>query len=122
MVAVPETIRTLLFMRAGFRCEVCGSPGHILDPHHRQPRGMGGVHGAAEVRANDIRNFLAVCRPCHDQIDADPDPARLNGWLVPHGTDPFETPALIHTVNGFGLWLLTSDAGYQWVDQGEPEL
>lgn len=85
-----------------------------MDVHHRQPRGMGGVHGVAATVSNSPPNLLAVCRPCHDRCDDQPVIARLSGWLVPHPTDPATVPALLHTVNGFGWWLLREDGGYDF--------
>jgi hypothetical protein len=107
--------------RSWGRCEGCGLPIHgRLDPHHRQARQAGGVHRAAAVIANDVRNLLALCRPCHDGTE---DAERWQeciglGWRIPKAhRDPLNVPALIHTVNGYGWWLLTEDGGYRWVDR-----
>jgi hypothetical protein len=32
------------------------------------------------------------------------------------GVDPYDVPAKIHTVNGYGWWYLTEDGGYLWAD------
>lgn len=82
---------------------------------------MGGVHRAAAAASNDIRNMLAACRRCHNDIDHTPIEATSRGWLVPHPIDPYEIPVLAFTVQGHGWWLLTEDAGYQWVDVDEAQ-
>lgn len=99
-------------------CEGCCLPGP-LDPHHRQTRGSGGVHGAAEKVSNDVRNILMLCRPCHDRTLSDAPRCIEIGWVVERraGVDPHGVPALIHTVNGHGWWYLTADGGYQWADE-----
>jgi len=80
---------------------------------------MGGVHGAAKTASNDARNLLALCRVCHDSVDAEPGLARSVGWLVPHPIDPYEIPAKIRTVNGPGWWYLLADGGFRWCDPEE---
>lgn len=99
-------------------CEGCGAfTGGKLDPHHRQARGMGGVYRAAETVANNVRNLLMLCRPCHDKTEADSTWRECLGlgWRIPKWVeDPWEVPAYIHTVNGTGWWILTGDGGYQW--------
>jgi hypothetical protein len=114
-----DKARALARARAYGLCEGCRqSYGRGLDPHHRKARGSGGVHRTAAVIANDIRNILALCRPCHDMTEAADTWSETEGkgWRVPSWGDPFTTPALIHTVNGYGWWLLTESGGYQWVD------
>lgn len=114
-----EVARGLAKSRSWGMCEGCGQFGLHLDAHHRQARGAGGVHGEAARVANDVRNLLALCRSCHDETEHAQtwELTQRIGWRVPHYVaDPLVVPALIHTVNGFGWWRLTSDAGYQWVD------
>lgn len=63
-------------------CQV-GAPGCTLrseQAHHVLPRGMGG--GSAHDRALG----LAVCRPCHAHLHANPEEAYERGWLIRHGT------------------------------------
>lgn len=115
-----EVSRALARARAWGHCEGCGLPTHgRLDPHHRKARGAGGVHRLAAVVANDVRNLLALCRPCHDRTEhADTwTETESLGWRVPQHRDPFITPALIYTANGHGWWLLTKDGGYLWADR-----
>lgn len=101
--------------RAWNRCEVCGNA-PATDAHHRQPRGMGGVHGTAHTLAHRVSNGVAVCRPCHDRIDADAGTARANGWLIPHPHNSSQFPALLFTVNGYGWWQLDDECGYWAID------
>lgn len=101
-------------------CEACGLPVRgRLDPHHRKARRSGGVHGEAAALANDVRNLLALCRVCHDQTEHAETWAETEalGWRVPSWRFAFVTPALLHTVNGYGWWLLTENGGYRWVDR-----
>ncbi len=111
-----ERAKELLWARSYGRCEACGGSSTGRDPHHRQARGMGGVHGAAKLHSNDVRNLLALCRVCHDSVDAAPELARAVGWLVTHPTDPHAIPAKIRTVNGPGWWYLLEDGCFQWCD------
>lgn len=110
-----EKAKSLAQARSYGRCEGCGLSG-LLDPHHRMTRGSGGVHGAAEAVSNDVRNLLMLCRPCHDStLSAAPEAIEV-GWVVERrsGDDPYDVPARIHTVNGYGWWYLTADGGYRW--------
>jgi hypothetical protein len=113
-----EIAKALASARSFGMCEGCGLPGH-LDPHHRQTRGSGGVHGAAEKVSNDVRNILMLCRPCHDRTLSDAPACIELGWVVERrsGVDPHGVPARIHTVNGRGWWYLTEDGGYLWADE-----
>lgn len=121
-----ERAKRLVMLRAQGptgMCEGCGKWGRPLDPHHRQARGAGGVHGAAAEIANDVRNILALCRPCHDETEhAETWELTLGlGWRVPKFvTDPTGIPALLHTVNGYGWHFLTTDVGYRWMDPETP--
>lgn len=119
-----ERSRAIVLARASGMCEGCmvsATAGTGLDVHHRQARGSGGVHGAAADIANDPRNLLALCRAdCHARTeDGDEWAACLAvGWRVRHAHqgDARRVPALLHTVNGTGWWLLTRDGGYVRVD------
>lgn len=113
--------RELVFERCLGWCEMCGRA-PAVDAHHRQPRGMGGVHGAAAKVANSVPNLLGACRPCHDRVDHDPTPARTRAWLVPHPHIPAKYPAYLNTVNGIGWYLLLADGTYQWIDPDEVNL
>jgi hypothetical protein len=113
-----EVAKALASARSYGLCEGCGIPGH-LDPHHRMTRGSGGVHGLAAHIANDVRNLLMLCRPCHDRTLADAAPCIELGWVIERrsGVDPREVPAYIYTVNGKGWWYLTEDGCYRWADE-----
>lgn len=114
-----EVARALAQARSFSLCEGCRLPGS-LDPHHRMTRGMGGVHGVSADVANDVRNLLMLCRPCHDRtLAAETVPQCIaEGWVIERrsGVWPQQVPAKIHTVNGYGWWYLTEDGGYQWAD------
>jgi 5-methylcytosine-specific restriction protein A len=116
-------VRGLAYARSHGRCEGCGKYGLRLDVHHRQARGMGGVHSVSAEIANDIRNVLALCRTCHDETEHG-ETWRLTeeiGWRVPkYVADPRLVPALLHTVNGYAWWMLTEEAGYRWIDPENP--
>lgn len=116
-----DDARVLVRARSHGRCEACFEGNARLDVHHRQARAAGGVHGAAAVVANSPGNLLALCRVCHDMTEqADEWQACIGlGLRIPHlaGVDPREVPALLRTVNGYGWWQLTEDAGYRWVDR-----
>lgn len=97
-------------------CEGCGAYGAV-QVHHRQARGMGGVSRAAAELASDVRNLLALCPSCHERTERAETWAETEslGWRVPHWADPFETPALLYTVNGHGWWYLY-ETGYRRAD------
>lgn len=118
MTASFEVAKALASARSYGMCEGCGIPGH-LDPHHRMTRGSGGVHGLAASIANDVRNLLMLCRPCHDRTLSDAAPCIELGWVIERrsGVDPREVPAYIFTVNGKGWWFLTENGGYRWADE-----
>jgi hypothetical protein len=118
-VELLEVSRALVRARSWGKCEGCGKFGLHLDPHHRQARGAGGVHGEAAAVANEVRNLLALCRTCHDETEHAEtwELTEAIGWRIPkYVTDPCKVPALIHTVNGYGWHTLTEDAGYRWID------
>lgn len=104
--------------RAHGRCEVCGVD-RDNQTHHRQPRGMGGVHGAGTA-VNRPACLLRVCTTCHARIESYREWARRRGLLVPRPTDPATVPVRLRTVQGVGWWLLVEDGHcYQWVDRPE---
>jgi hypothetical protein len=115
-----EKAAALARARSWGHCEACGLAIHgRLDPHHRKARGAGGVHRDAAPIAHDVRNLLALCRPCHDQTEhgATWTETEALGWRVPSWRYAVNTPALLYTVNGHGWWYLTTDGGYQWAGQ-----
>lgn len=114
-----EAAKALAQARSNGFCEGCGLPGR-LDPHHRMTRGSGGVHGAAIAVSNEVRNLLMLCRICHDQTLNDAAASIELGWVVERraGIPSSHIPAKLYTVNGYGWWFLTRDAGYLWFDEG----
>lgn len=124
MVAVPDAVKAVLVLRCSGRCEICGEATG-LDPHHRRSRGMGGVHGEAEEVSLELSNFLAICRLCHDRIDAEPEFARRRGWLIPRAlpVEAVEVPAWIWTAQGRAWWWVGPPHipdGFVWVDALAP--
>lgn len=113
-----DTVKALVRSRCWGMCEGCGQAGQILDVHHRQARQAGGVRGEAAEVANNVTNCLALCRhPCHDSTEHDFPGTEALGWRIPKWVpDPGSVPALIHTAQGRGWWILTKDAGYRWLD------
>lgn len=103
--------------RAHGACEVCRAPG--TQTHHRQPRGMGGVHGAGK-RVNEPDNLLRLCTLCHRTIESEREWAYSMGYLVSRPQDPGTVPVFIRSVNGTGWFLLHKDGCIQWVDLPEP--
>jgi len=47
---------------------------YATDLHHKNHRNG--------ERLNDVSNFMAVCRGCHNWIHAHPAEARAKGWLI----------------------------------------
>lgn len=118
-----DKARRLVAARSHGACEGCGVRGQGMDPHHRKARGAGGVHGLAAAVANDVRNLLALCRRCHDTTEDGSTwrETQARGWRLTQWQEVHTTPALLHTVNGHGWWLLTDDGGYLWVDMDPAE-
>lgn len=114
-----ERVKIQVRARSHGMCEGCGRFGHVLQVHHRQARGMGGVAGEAEQEANDVRNLLALCISCHNETEHAEtwDLTEQLGWRIPKWVhDPLVVPALICTVQGKAWWQLTEDVGYRWMD------
>lgn len=123
MSDVLDWARRVAILRSWGRCEGCGQGGVTLDPHHRQARGSGGVHRLAAEVANSPNNLLALCRSCHNETEHAETWALTEeiGWRIPKYVDnPHAVPALIHTCNGYGWWLLVDRGGYEWVDPHNP--
>jgi hypothetical protein len=108
--------KALALVRAHQLCEGCGTA-FADDVHHRQPRGMGGVHGAAAREAHRGYNLLALCRRCHDLTEAEPALCRAQGWLVPHPIQVALIPALIVPIYGRAWYYLDAEFGYRPCNQ-----
>lgn len=104
-------VRAFVLVRASHICEGCGAS-RADEVHHRQPRGMGGVSGAAEARANNPANLLALCLACHRFTEEEPAQARGRGWVVPHPTSSPLIPAKIVPIYGAGWYHLLGDLSY----------
>lgn len=92
-----------------------GCSGRGQETHHRQPRGMGGVHGVGAA-VNRPSCLVRVCRACHHWAEMNRTEAEDLGLLVRRPTDPATVPVWLHTANGSGLFLLTDDGNYVWQD------
>lgn len=104
-------VRPLVILRAHGVCEGCGEV-RADEVHHRQPRGMGGVHGAAAAVSNSPSNLLALCVRCHALTEEELEWAEEVGWRVPHPTVPAVKAALLYTVWGRDWFYLTHQLEY----------
>jgi 5-methylcytosine-specific restriction endonuclease McrA len=85
---VRDSVRQLVYRRAGDQCESCGTSvryGRPRNLHHRRPRAMGGSR-AREV--HQPSNLLLLCPPCHVLVETHRTKARDAGLLVRQGADP----------------------------------
>lgn len=113
----PDAATTsLLWDRAGGRCERCGRDlvGQPASRHHRQPRGMG---GSTRGDVNALPNLLLLCGTgttgCHGEVEANRAQSNTYGWLVPIGYQPAEVPVLLSiAVSRLGVAYLTADGEY----------
>lgn len=91
-------VRTVLWMRFGGLCAVCGEPLPVTGwtAQHRRARQMGGSADPITVTA---ANGIAVHEvPCHrPRIEGNPTTAKRAGWRVPQGTDPATWPLRLWT-------------------------
>lgn len=103
--------RAAILARNGGLCEICGAA-RATDPHHRQPRGMGGAHRERAARVNALSNALALCRLCHNHVEHDRTTAEQNGWIVSRYADPATIPANLTTWMGAAPILLDDEGTY----------
>lgn len=114
-----DATKTLLWIRAEGRCELCHRPvgglnGLPFSRHHRRPRGMG---GSSAPWVNDVSNLLLVCGTattpdgCHRMIETSRLVAYDNGWLIGYSSQylPAEVPVRIARI---GVVYLTDDGHY----------
>lgn len=82
--AVPADRRAELETRSDGWCEagLDGCWGRATDPHHRVVRGIGGVHGEAKERADELADLVLLCRRCHQQVHAYPAASYALGLLL----------------------------------------
>lgn len=115
-----QDTKTLLWLRAKGRCEICGrdlTSGFPFSRHHRRPRQMG---GSTVAWINDITNLLLLCGSattpdgCHTAVEANREQAYEAGWLIHASSDylPAEVPVLIRPAISFHPVYLTGDGGY----------
>lgn len=104
-----DTVK-LVLARAAESCERCGfAPPSQL--HHRKPRGAGGTSDPA---INLPSNLLALCAPCHLEVERDRDVAREQGWLVRNEHNPANRPVWLA---GRGYCFLTDDGSIHDTDE-----
>src|SRR2546423_14667671 len=112
-----EAAQALVRARCWGRCEGCGRFG-VVQVHHRQARGMGGVSGPAGELANDPRNLLALCPACHDETEHSSTwtECERKGWRFRPGTPvaPLPAPAPVPTPQGHGPGPRPRTAGFPW--------
>ena len=112
MSHIPAATSTLLWQRAGGRCELCGLSlaSGPYSRHHRRPRRMGGTR---RPDVHSLPNLLLLCgdgvRGCHGRVESDRAEALAEGWLLHDGEDPATTPVRIHP---WGTVILTPDGCY----------
>lgn len=98
-----EATKTLLWARAGGRCERCGrdlTGGFPFSRHHRRPRGMG---GSTVDWVNDVTNLLLLCGTattpdgCHAWVEKHREESYDAGWAIRMSSDylPWELPVLV---------------------------
>lgn len=109
----PPDVRTLVLARCAGACERCGMA-PAAEIHHRNARGMGGVHGPAAHAANSASNALALCSPCHRYVEAHPSDAYMCGWKI-RDSGPLDTPVLLCTRYGTGWFQLSPAGDYLYV-------
>lgn len=74
----------LVLERAAETCERCGRR-PVEQIHHRKPRGAG---GSSDPAINSPANLLALCSPCHLEVEQDRAVSYEQGWLVRRDHDP----------------------------------
>lgn len=66
-------------------CEICKcNPTFTLDLHHKAGRSGSSLNAEGVMERNLVNSntFMALCRPCHDQVHKFPKMARENGYLI----------------------------------------
>ena len=77
--------RKKIYLANAEGCEICGcNPMSSLDLHHKNGRygTSPDQEGNLEHNLVNPHTFMAVCRPCHDNIHKFPKQSRDKGWLV----------------------------------------
>lgn len=95
-----DTVRSLLLIRCGGRCEVSGVALRAgrWSVSHRRPRGMGGTD---RPDVHSLANLLAVTGDgvsgVHGWIESHREQARALGWLLGQDTDPAAEPVVLYS-------------------------
>lgn len=108
---IPKRTVELVYSRAGYACERCGTnESRFWSIHHRRPRGMGGTKRSD---TNTASNLILVCGSgttgCHGWIESNRAEALGLGLLVHQFISPLGAPVTL-TV---GRVLLDDDGGWQ---------
>lgn len=88
-----EWANTVLFVRSGGLCEICGKV-PWTERHHRKRRRDGG---------DRLCNLLALCTDCHRHVTEHPAEARKYGWIVSAYAEPDQVPVLWRRREWFDL-------------------
>ncbi|MFZ5852280.1 MAG: hypothetical protein ACOYY2_12930 [Actinomycetota bacterium] len=109
--AFSAEVKASALMRAGYRCEACGT-NPVTEFHHRLSRQMG---GSKEDFVAAVTNCLALCSTCHRYITENPRKAYEYGWMVRRGIErPAAVPVYVKDTWGRRRWvLLTWDGRYE---------
>lgn len=101
-IGFAPAVHSLIIERSGGVCEKCGNA--VVDHHHhRRPRSAG---GSRRESTNLASNALALCEPCHSDIESRRDWALVHGWLVNQNADP----RLVKVLTRYG-WVRLTDSG-----------
>lgn len=98
---IPAESRLLVEQRQNLRCMRCGGKG--ADMHHRRSRRVRADH------RHDPCNLVLLDRSCHRWAHANPDEARVTGFVVSQWVDE---PFLVPVMNPWGWWQLQCNGGY----------
>lgn len=93
-----RTVRCLVHLRSGDRCEWPGCPNRRADVHHRLGRGIGGRHGDMQQTINQPAWLLDACGRHHryvtSAVGAALVEAKASGWVLLEGQDARLVPVL----------------------------
>lgn len=89
---IPRKVRGVVEARDEYRCVSCGR--YATDLHHRRFKGMG---GSRLPDKDSAANLVTLCGAgntsgCHGRAHNDRPWAEGNGFRLPQGSDPRETP------------------------------
>lgn len=119
MTGPSPATRSLVYLRADHRCELCHGSAWGGSVHHRRPRGMGGDR---RPETNLPSNLLLLCGSgttgCHEWVESNRSHATDIGLLIPKMSQ--QLPAEIPVALLMGTVWLTDDGGYEYGPPGPP--